>query len=210
MSTLTLSGLSLVSDDGFEFISIKPDLSDTVFRYQVIDRRLNQNIRSVDLKLTGNWTHVLKSRAGVRCNMINNSGVYNLLNFDGTVLKIAASFTSNNIPAQHQNQTNLSSSLRYSFLSEDCKILSIDGLTYSMSPVPFTKLNSVTTSPKNISLAVNGDLLYVVSGGFLYKHKISTDSLVTSVELDYRISPLDDNLFNNIQLFKTVYSIYSY
>ena len=209
MSTLTLSGYSLVSDDGFEFFSIKPDLSDTVFRYQVIDRRLNQNIRSVDLKLTGNWAHVLKSRAGVRCNLIMNSGVYNLLNFDGTGLKIAASFTSNNIPAQYQNQANLSSYLRYSFLSEDCKILSIDGQTYSMTPVPFTKLNSVKTSPNNISLAVNGDLLYVVSGGFLYKHKISTDSLVTSVELDYRISPYT-NFNGNIQLFEPVYLIYSY
>ena len=55
-----------------------------------------------------------------------------------------------------------------------------------MIPAPFTKLNSVTTSPKNVSLAVNGDLLYVVSGGVLYKHNIPTDSLVNSVELDYK------------------------
>ena len=78
-----------------------------------------------------------------------------------------------------------------------------------MIPVPFTRLNSVTTSPKNISLAANGDLLYIVSGGFLYKHKISTDSLVTSVELDYRISPYT-NFNGNIQLFEPVYLIYSY
>ena len=73
-----------------------------------------------------------------------------------------------------------------------------------MIPAPFTKLNSVTTSPKNVSLAVNGDLLYVVSGGVLYKHNILTDSLVNSVELDYKCSPLYVNIQGIIQLVEPV------
>ena len=89
-STLSLSGYNLISDDGFEFFSIEPDFPSTIFRYQVIDNRLSQNIRSAVLRLDGNWTHAIKSRAGVRCNMINNSGVYKLLHFNGTDLRIAA------------------------------------------------------------------------------------------------------------------------
>lgn len=79
-----------------------------------------------------------------------------------------------------------------------------------MIPAPFTKLNSVTSNPKNASLAVNGDLLYVVSGGVLYKHIISTDSLNASVELDYKCSPLYANIQGNTQLVEPVYLIYSY
>lgn len=73
-----------------------------------------------------------------------------------------------------------------------------------MIPTPFTKLNSVTTSPKNVSLAVNGDLLYVVSAGVLYKHNILTDSLVNSVELDYKCSPLYVNIQGITQLVEPV------
>ena len=44
-ATLTLSGFSLRSDDGFEFLSIEPDYPYTIFRHQVIDNRLNQSRR---------------------------------------------------------------------------------------------------------------------------------------------------------------------
>jgi hypothetical protein len=74
----------------------------------------------------------------------------------------------------------------------------MNGSTYKMNPLPFTKLNSVTSNPKNESLAVNNDLLYIVSKGFLYKHSISNDYLISSHKIDYRKEPTSFNDTNGI------------
>ena len=62
-----------------------------------------------------------------------------------------------------------------------------------MSPIPFTKLNSVTYSPQNESLALNGDNLYIISKGVLYKHSISQDSLISSSPIAYKMETVSFN-----------------
>jgi hypothetical protein len=87
---LNISGFNLRSDDGFEFFSILPNASNTILRYDIIDNSVSGNIRNTILHLNGNWTHVIKSRSTVKCNLIQNNGEFRIIHYNGTFLNTVA------------------------------------------------------------------------------------------------------------------------
>ena len=94
------------SEDGFEFFWIRPIPNFSVLQHEILDSDTSSGVRRQAFDISGNWSHLIRSRGGVRCNIIQSSGAYKMMHFNGTSFVVAAEFTANNIPAQHTNPTN--------------------------------------------------------------------------------------------------------
>jgi len=85
-------------------------------------------------------------------------------------------------------------SLYKTYLSDDCRFLSLNGSTYKFTSNNITKLQNVKLGSGNYSSAeVNGSIIYTVREGNLEKYNTDTDVLLAS----YPLPNVGDAEFNS-------------
>lgn len=182
------TALNLYTDDSLTYFTQTYNITTnlTTFERGRVDSSQPENITKYYCTLADFFEGKVKSPF-LGCTMAYSTNLlmYAFITFNGSALKVLAQIAQGSLPADlsayHQDLLN-----NNTYLSEDCRFLSVNGNNYYLKGNSTTKLNMPEVNYINTNIHAYQDSVYFLAPKYLYKFQFVKNYLQAKYLLPYQ------------------------